>query len=104
MKRLTMIVSVLGLFMATGQTLADGDAAKGKAKAAMCAGCHGPDGNSVNPLWPKLAGQHAAYLVKQLQAFKGGQRNDPMMKPMVAALSEVDMQNLAAFYASQKQK
>lgn len=70
----------------------------------MCAACHGADGNSTNPLWPKLAGQHAAYLVKQLKDFKSGARKDPMMGPMTSPLSEADMENLAAFYASQAPK
>ncbi len=70
----------------------------------MCAACHGADGNSTNPLWPKLAGQHAAYLVKQLKDFKSGARKDPMMGPMASPLSEADMENLAAFYASQAPK
>ncbi len=104
MNKLILTVSALTLFIAAGQAQAAGDAAQGKAKAAMCAGCHGPDGNSVNPLWPKIAGQHAPYLVKQMKAFKGGQRNDPMMKPMMAALSDADMENLAAFFASQAAK
>lgn len=83
---------------------AAGDAAAGKKKSATCAACHGPDGNSTNPLWPKLAGQHAAYLVKQMKAFKSGERKDPVMAPMAAPLSDEDIENLAAYYASQKQK
>ena len=83
---------------------AAGDAAAGKSKAAVCAACHGADGNSANAMWPKLAGQHAAYLVKQLKDFKSGARKDPMMAPMAKPLSDQDMENLAAYYASQKQK
>ena len=83
---------------------AAGDAAAGKKKSATCTACHGPDGNSTNPLWPKLAGQHAPYMVKQLKDFKSGARKDPVMAPMAAPLSEKDMENLAAYYASQKQK
>ena len=78
-----------------------GDPAAGKAKAATCVACHGTDGNSVNPEWPKIAGQHAAYIAKQLKDFKAGkQRNNALMTGMVAGLSEQDMNDLGAFYAS----
>jgi cytochrome c553 len=83
---------------------AAGDSAAGKAKSALCAGCHGVDGNSVNSVWPNLAGQHASYLVKQLKNFKSGERADPVMQGMVAALSENDMADVAAYFASQKTK
>lgn len=79
-----------------------GDAAAGQAKAAVCAGCHGPDGNSTNPEWPKLAGQGAAYLAKQLREFKAGKRVNATMQGMAAPLSEQDIADLAAFYAGQK--
>jgi cytochrome c553 len=83
---------------------AAGDAAAGKAKSAVCAACHGADGNSPNAVWPNLAGQHAAYMVKQLKDFKSGARKDPIMAPMAAPLSDQDMENLSAFFASQKPK
>jgi len=83
---------------------AGGDVAAGKAKAATCMACHGPDGNSVNPVWPKLAGQHAPYLEKQIKDFRDGKRKDPMMSPMAAPLSDTDISNLAAYFAAQKQK
>ncbi len=83
---------------------AAGDAAAGKAKAALCAACHGPDGNSTNPLWPNIAGQHAPYMVKQLKDFKSGARKDPVMSPMAMPLSDQDIENVAAYFASQKQK
>ena len=79
-----------------------GDAAAGKAKSAMCASCHGPAGISLSPLWPNLAGQKEQYLIKQIKAFRDGTRQDPMMAPMVAALSDADIDNLAAYYSSQK--
>ena len=94
-------------FMAASTTIAPahaGDAVAGKAKALLCSACHGPDGNSTNPLWPKLAGQHEAYLVKQMKAFRSGERKDPLMSPMSAALRDADIDDLAAFYSSQKQK
>ncbi len=77
------------------------DAAAGKAKSALCASCHGADGNSANPEWPKLAGQHAKYIVKQLADFKAGRRENAMMAPMAAGLSEADMANVAAYFSSQ---
>jgi cytochrome c553 len=80
------------------------DAAAGKAKTAVCAGCHMADGNSVNPDWPSLAGQHADYIAKQLADFKAGDRTDAMMAPMVAALSETDMADIAAYFESQARK
>ncbi len=85
------------------------DAAKGQQVAAqICAACHNPDGNSTVAANPKLAGQHADYLYKQLKNFKadGGkpvERNNPIMGGMVAALTDQDMKNVAAFYASQTQ-
>nr|WP_169751453.1 c-type cytochrome [Thalassomonas viridans] len=81
------------------------DVAAGKAKAATCTACHGADGNALVPMYPKLAGQGAAYIVKQLADFKMGGangRNDPVMAPMAAALSEQDMQELASYFSAQK--
>jgi len=96
--------AVLCLCLASTLAYAAGDAAAGKAKAAVCGACHGADGNSVNPMWPKLAGQHAPYLVKQLKDFKAGNRKNPLMSPQAAALSDQDMENLAAYFSSQKSK
>ena len=87
-----------------GPVQAAGDAEAGKAKAVVCSACHGIDGNSVNPLWPNLAGQHAAYLAKQMRAFRSGERKDPVMAPMAAGLSDADIDDLAAFYAARKPK
>lgn len=80
---------------------AEGSAEAGRDKSAVCAACHGPDGNSFNPEWPSLAGQHADYTVAQLEAFKDGRRDNPLMSPMAQTLSEQDMHDLAAFYQSQ---
>ena len=79
-----------------------GDVKAGQQKSAMCTACHGPDGNSVVPTYPKLAGQSASYLSKQLADFKSGARVDPVMVGMVAGLSAKDMDDLAAYYAVQK--
>jgi cytochrome c553 len=83
---------------------AAGDAAAGKSKSAVCMACHGPTGTSSNPMWPNLAGQKAPYLVKQLKDFKSGARKDPVMAPMAAPLSAQDMENLAAYFSTQKPK
>lgn len=75
-----------------------------KTKAATCAACHGADGNSVNPDWPNLAGQHSDYLVAQLKLFKSGERKNANMNPMAAPLSEQDMSDIAAYFSSQTLK
>lgn len=81
------------------------DLAKGEAKfAAVCAACHGADGNSGTPANPKLAGQHPAYLVKQLQDFKSGKRASAEMKGFASVLSDEDMKNIGAWLAAQKAK
>ncbi len=78
------------------------DIAAGKAKAVMCAACHGPAGISPNPMWPNLAGQQDQYMIKQLKAFRDGQRVDPIMSPMAKPLTDADIANIAAFFASLK--
>lgn len=103
MIRTSMAMAACALALA-GPVQAAGDAAAGKTKAIVCSACHGIDGNSINPLWPNLAGQHAAYLVKQMKAFRSGERKDPVMAPMAVPLSDADIDDLAAFYASQKPK
>ncbi|MCY4014956.1 MAG: c-type cytochrome [Gammaproteobacteria bacterium] len=76
-----------------------GDAAAGKAKAAVCAACHGPAGVSVNPAWPSLAGQQPVYLAKQIRLFRDGVRVEPTMQPFVQNLSDEDIDDIAAYYA-----
>ena len=101
MKKVVALLSLVAVF-AAGAVQAAGDAAAGKSKSAACAGCHGMDGNSVNPEWPKLAGQHEDYLFKQLQNFKSGDRQNALMAGQVAALNEQDMADLAAYFSSLK--
>ena len=102
MNKWVVFAAVMSLAGGMSTASAAGDAAAGKAKSATCAGCHGMDGNSVNPEWPTLAGQHANYLEKQLHDFKAGtERNNAMMAPMVAPLSEQDMADLGAYFAAQ---
>ena len=100
-KLLTVSVS-LALASGTGLAFAQGKASVGKEKAASCAGCHGEDGNSMMPGFPKLAGQHQGYLLKQLQAFKGGARISPMMAPLAMGLDDKSMAEIADYYSSQK--
>lgn len=87
---------------ASAAALGAGSAEEGQSKSTACSACHGPDGNSVNPEWPNLAGQHEQYIRKQLQAFKGGARKNPLMTPMAMGLSDDDMEDLAAYFASKK--
>jgi len=77
------------------------DISAGEQKAANCMGCHGPNGKSSSAQWPNLAAQQSTYLVNQLNAFKTGSRNNPMMQSMAANLSDDDINNLAAYYSSQ---
>lgn len=85
---------------AAGKTTA-GDASAGKSKATVCAACHGPHGNTPNnPQWPKIAGQNAEYIAKQLHDMKSGKRKNPPMAGIVANLSDQDIADLAAYYAS----
>ena len=89
----------------TGYTVIMGDPTKAQPiVTSVCAACHGADGNSVTPTYPKLAGQIYEYLLKQLNDFKSGKRQNAIMSGMVASLSEDDMRNLAAYFSEQKIK
>jgi cytochrome c553 len=96
---LSIAISTLSLLLVSAA--AAGDANAGKAKSALCATCHGADGNSVNPQWPKLAGQHASYIEKQLNAYRSGERENETMQGMVASLSDEDVSDLAAYFSRQ---
>lgn len=105
MNKWLVLAATISLAAGTAPAMAAGDAAAGKAKSGTCAGCHGMDGNSANPEWPNLAGQHPRYLEKQLKDFKAGtDRSNPTMAGMVAALSEADMADLAAYFSSLPRK
>ena len=95
------IVVAVALAMAGGAQAA-GDAAAGQQKSAPCQACHSTDGNSAVGMYPKIAGQHASYTERQLKALRDGQRKDPVMSPMAANLSDQDIADLAAYFASQK--
>lgn len=100
MKKVLMVLAMLALFISVDSMAAD--AAAGKAKAAQCAACHGANGISPMGLYPNLAGQKEQYTVKQINDFRSGARKDPTMQAMVAALTDDDIANLAAYYASIK--
>lgn len=97
MQKVIILISLI-----VSQLVIAGDAELGKAKSAMCTSCHGADGNSTAPMWPSLAGQHENYTARQLALFKNGERKDATMAGMSMALSTEDMQNIGAYYASQK--
>ena len=97
------LITAVFLMSLTGIAFASADAAAGKEKAAACGGCHMPDGNSMVPTFPKLAGQGAIYIAKQLADFKANTtRQDPVMLGMATPLSEQDMADIAAYFSMQK--
>ncbi len=95
---------IFAVLLAFGQNvaIAEGSVEAGKRKSVTCAACHGADGNSVNPEWPRLAGQNQRYLIEQLEDFKDGNRQNPLMTPQSMMLSAQDMEDLAAFYEAQE--
>lgn len=94
------ILAVVAALAMASPAMAGGDAEAGKDKSASCAACHGMDGNSAAATFPKIAGQHADYTQKQLLDFKSGARANALMAGQVAALSEADMADLSAYYAT----
>ncbi len=104
-----VVAAMLGLAPAAhaaGPVLApfpykDGVAQQGAAKAATCIACHGPNGNSTNPEWPRLAGQNAVYIAEQLQLFKAGVRKNPVMMPMASTLSDKEIDDVAVYFEAQ---
>ena len=97
-----LIVSLLLTLGITGVAHAAGDATAGQAKAAVCGACHGPDGNSPAPNFPKLAGQGERYLTKQMHDIKDGKRTVLEMTGLLTNLNDQDLADLAAYFASQK--
>lgn len=100
MRHVVLTIAICG-FMVAG-TAGAGNAVNGKQKSQACIACHAEDGNSTNPQFPRLAGQHADYLVKALRDYKSGERKNPIMAPFAAGLSVQDMEDLAAYFAQQK--
>lgn len=106
MKRLLLVAALMGAGSAWAEeakmdAFTGGNAEAGAAKAATCVACHGPGGNSANPEWPKLAGQHGTFIHRSLQALKSGKRVAPVMNPQAAPLSDQDMKDLAAYFSAQ---
>lgn len=100
-----LFASTLLAFGISGAAQAAGDAAAGKEKSAVCTACHGADGVAMVPIYPNLKGQHAAYLESSLKAYREGQRgggNSAIMTPMAKNLTDQDIADLAAYYASLK--
>jgi len=102
MKSILMAVSALSLAAVAVPAAALGDPEAGRQQAEQqCASCHGPDGNSPTGQFPKLAGQYASYIVRALEDYQSGARQNPIMAGLAAGLSDQDRANLAAYYASQ---
>ena len=100
MKTIFHVLCCAALLGAAPALAADADA--GKQKAGTCAACHGPDGNSAAPDFPRLAGQRYDYLVHAITGYKSGARKSPVMMPMVEKLTKRDIEDLAAYFSQQK--
>ncbi len=99
-----LVTVSMAMVLAVSGAQAAGDVEAGKAKSVVCLACHGPEGNSVNPMWPKLAGQHASYIKKQLNDFRSDKRADPLMTTQAKILqSDQDIEDLAAYFSAQTQ-
>lgn len=103
-KTIIVLAASCALMLGSLPAFGAGDANAGKQKASTCAACHGADGNSTNAQYPKLAGQHASYIYKELMNFKQGKRVNAIMQPMASGLSSKDMQDLAAYFSQQTMK
>jgi cytochrome c553 len=101
-KQAIIATAILGLAMTMPAMAAKGDANAGKGKSTVCAACHGADGNSPTSAFPKLAGQNDDYLANALKAYKNKTRTNAIMNGQAAGLSDQDIADLSAFYASQK--
>ena len=100
-KLAALALFVISVATAQAESLVDGSADTGKSTSLTCSACHGADGNSVNPEWPSLAGQHAGYAYQQLEAFKSGDRVNALMVGQVMLLQDQDMRDLAVYFESQ---
>ena len=99
---LNKLISGLALMLLPLGLTAAGNIEAGKQKATTCVVCHGADGNSSNPSWPNLAGQHAEYIKRQLLDFRAGHRKNDQMAPLAMVLSDQDIADLAVYYAAQE--
>ena len=100
MNRYWMFALAIAGAIGSNTALPAGSAQAGAAKAVVCQACHGPTGNSVNPEWPSLAGLGADYIAGQLQQFRQGKRQNPIMMPLAVSLSSQDMADLGAYFGS----
>jgi cytochrome c553 len=101
-KSFAALVAVLAVGLAHAGPMPKGDVAAGQMMSAQCAACHGADGNSAAPTFPRLAGQSAPYLYKQLMDFRDGRRVNALMAPMAMGKTDQDLANLAAYFSTQK--
>ena len=101
MKSTRLVIAIVAIFGVVGAAQAGGDATAGKAKAGACAGCHGANGEGKAPN-PPLTGKAEDQFIQALKDYKSGKRNNPLMKTFAGPLSDQDMANLAAYYASLK--
>ena len=101
MTRLVLLLVTSIVTLMSAPIMAAGDPVAGQQKSAPCQACHGPDGNSTDPQFPRLAGQYADYLVLTLEQYQTGVRKNPIMAGFAANLTDQDRQDLAAFFASQ---
>ena len=97
-----MLFAACGVLFAVAVPAAAGDAEAGKEKSKVCAACHGADGNSTAPDFPRLAGQHYDYLLRALDEYKSGTRKNAIMMPMIEKLTKRDMEDLAAYFSQEK--
>lgn len=103
MKKSTLFVlgALLTGLASSASAMSSGDINAGKEKSAMCASCHGADGNSTDPQFPRLAGQYANYIEQSLKAYRAGTRKNPIMAGFAGGLSDEEIANLAAYFSSQ---
>jgi cytochrome c553 len=102
MNNLTRVLGVCAVALLPFCAWAGGDPSVGKQKSQVCQSCHGADGNSANPQFPRLAGQYPDYIVQALTEYKSGQRKNPIMSGFAANLSERDMEDIASYFSGQE--
>lgn len=100
MRSVLMVAGVMTGLLSGSAALADGDPELGRTKSTTCTACHGPDGRGTAPIYPVLAGQHEAYLVHALRQYRSGERKNAIMAGFATGLSDDDIADLAAWYAS----
>lgn len=101
MTRLVLLFATFALALTSAPIMAEGNPAAGKEKSAPCQACHGPDGNSTDPQFPRLNGQYPDYIVQALEEYQAGVRKNPIMAGFAANLTDQDREDLAAYFSSQ---